>query len=137
MSESILLVAVDQGVDLKKLRALQKVGKIRLQQVRDIEVSWKNVADHGQPFTIGASIIGGPDMIAGDNVNEVRALFRKDQENDFRHVYSAHLVQADYFVTGDKTDFIVNGRRERMEGLMPGLKVRTTAEFLEEIGAET
>ena len=134
MSQTVLLVVVDQGVDLVMLNRLQKQGKIRLQQVRDIEQRFKDVLEHGQPFTIGVSTIGGPDMIADDNVSEVRNLFGKNQQNDFLHVYSAYLIHADYFLTNDKTDFITNGRREKLEALMLGLKIRTLEELIAEIG---
>jgi hypothetical protein len=132
MSQTVLLVVVDQGVDLVKLNRLQKQGKIQLQQVRDIEQRFKNVLEHGQPLTIGVSTIGGPDMIADDNVNEVRNFFDKNQQNDFLHVYSAYLIHADYFITNDKTDFIAHNKREKLEQLMPGLKIRTVDECLAE-----
>lgn len=129
-------MTVDQGVNLKKLRELQKQGEIELQQVRDIETSWKDIQDHGQPFRLDVSRLDGSDMLAGDNVYEVKNMFSKSQQNDFLHIYSAHQINADYFVTGDKDDFIANGRREKLEALMPGLKIRTTDEFLKEIGAK-
>jgi len=137
MNKTVLLVAVDQGVNLKKLREMQKLGRIELQQVGDIEQQWKDVAKHGQPFTIGTSMIGGPDMIAGDNVSKVKSMFGKNQYKDFLHIYSGHQIQADYFITGDKTDFIADGRREKLETMMPGLRIRTTNEFFEEIGDKT
>jgi|GEM_PF-6311432 len=133
MTQTVLLVAVDQGADLKKLRPLQKTGKISLRQVRDIEQSWPDIQDHGQPFRLDHSHLDGSDMLAGDNVYEVEAMFRKDQRNDFTHVYSAHQIGADYFITNNPRDFIKDGRREKLESLMPGLKIRTTEEFLEEI----
>ena len=136
MTKTVMLVAVDQGANLKKLRPLQKEGKISLQQVGGIEQSWRDIQNHGQPFRLDHSHLDGPDMLAGDNVHEVEAMFRKDQRNDFTHVYSAHQIGAAYFVTNNPRDFINNGRREKLEALMPGLKIRTTEEFLQEIGEQ-
>lgn len=136
MTQIVLLVAVDQGVNLKILRKLHRSDKIKLEQVRDIETLRADIQDHGQPFTIGISIIGGSDMLTNDVGSKVKAMFRKDQNNDYLHIYSAHQVHADYFVTEDKDDFIKNGRREELEKLMPGLKIRTTCEFMDEIGEE-
>lgn len=133
---TVLLVSVDQGVDLKKFRQLQNQGKIRLQQVRDTEQAWRDVQKHGQPFRLDHSILNGPDMLADDNVHNVESMFSKNQRNDFTHIYSAYQIKADYFVTNDKDDFINNGRREKLELLMPGLKIRTTEEFLNEIGEQ-
>jgi hypothetical protein len=136
MTQTVLLVAVDQGVNLTVLKELQKAGKIKLQQVRDIEQKFKQVLENGQPFQLDVSLLDGPDMLADNNVYDVENLFGKNQQNDFLHVYSAHQIHADYFVTNDKTDFIANGKREKLEKLMPGLKIRMLDEFLEEIGAK-
>lgn len=132
--KSVLLVAVDQGVDLAILKRLQAESKIKLQQVRDIEQRFKHVLEHGQPFQLDHSSLDGPDMLADNNVNDVQNMFSKNQQNDFLHIYSGHQIRADYFVTNDRTDFILNCRREKLEELMPGLKIRTDEEFLKEIG---
>ena len=124
MTQPSLLVAVDQGANLKKLRSLQLSGRIHLQQVRDVEQSWQDIRDHGQPFRLDRSYLNGPDMLADSNVHEVEAMFRKDQRNDFTHIYSAYLAGATYFVTNNPRDFINKERREKLEALMPNLKIR-------------
>lgn len=70
--------------------------------------------------------------MAGDNVDDVHLEFGNNNYNDFLHVYSAYLSQMDYFVTNDLDEFIKGGRRERLEALMPGLKIRTMDELLAE-----
>lgn len=136
MTKPPLSVAIDQGVNLKKLRTLQSSGRIQLQQVRDVEQSWKDIQNHGQPFRLDHSHLDGPDMLADSDVHAVEAMFRKDQRNDFTHVYSAYLTGAAYFVTNNPRDFINNGRRDELERLMPSIKIRTTDEFIKEVGEE-
>lgn len=127
--KNIPIVAIDQGASLKKLRPLQRKGLIKLQQARDIEQSWDDIKDHGQPFTIGVSSIGGSDFIAGDNIGQVRSVFNGKKE-DFLHFYSASGNSADFFITENTNDFIKDGKREKLEQLT-GIKIMTTSEFLD------
>ena len=128
-----LTVGVDQGVNLKALRSLQRDGRVRLVQAHSLEQKFKQVADQGRAFRIGMSAIGGPDGLAGDNVYAVEALLSKAGFADIEHVYASWLNKNDYFITENVDDFIRQGRRELLEQLLPGLKIRTTGEFLREI----
>jgi len=128
----VIIVAIDQGVNLKKLRPLQKEGLIELRQVRDIEQSWSDIKDQDQAFTIGVSNIGGQDFIAGDNIGEVRSIF-DGKNNDFLHYYSAAGNSVDFFITENINDFVSNNKREKLENLT-GIKIMTTKEFLAHLG---
>lgn len=129
------MVAVDQGVNLKALRRIQREGRIRLVQAHSLEQKFKHVGDQARPFRIGVSAIGGPDVITGENVYAVESAIGRGREKlpDVDHVYASWLNKNDYFVTENVDDFIRDGRRETLEASMPGLKIRTTAEFLREI----
>lgn len=129
-----MTVAVDQGADLKALRRLQRDGRIRLVQAHTLEQSFRQVVDQGRAFRIGFSTIGGPDMIAGDNVYVVEAIIGKHKQADIDHVYASWLNRNDYFVTENVDDFIRDGQRAVLEELLPGLKIRTTAELVSEVG---
>jgi hypothetical protein len=79
------------------------------------------------------STLGGPDMLAGDNVETVEAVIGREKSADVDHVYASWLNRNDYFVTENVRDFIRDGRREELEHALPGLKIRTTAELLREV----
>lgn len=127
------MVAVDQGVDLKKLRRIQRRGDVRLVQAHTLEQDFRHVADQGRPFRLGVSSLGGLDMLAADNVHLVEAVIGRDKTADVDHVYASWLNKNDYFVTENVDDFIRNGRRGALEQALPGLKIRTTAEFCREV----
>jgi hypothetical protein len=128
-----LVVAVDQGVDLKTLRRLQHDEAVRLVQAHTLEQNFRNVADQGRTFRIGESTIGGPDMIVADNIHVVEHVIGREKFADVEHVYASWLNKNDYFVTENVDDFIRNGRREALEQAMPGLKIRTTRELLQDL----
>jgi len=130
---SPLLVAVDQGVNLKRLRALQRVGRIQLVQAHTLEQNFKGVRPQGKVFRIGMSPLGGPDMIGGDNYYAVERIIGKHNLADVEHVYAAWLNKNAYFVTENVDDFIHRGKREALEAALPGLLVRTTQELIEEL----
>jgi hypothetical protein len=124
-----LIVAVDQGVNLKILHRLQREGRILLVQAHSLEQRFRHVRKQGRPFRIGRSRIGGPDRIAGNNVRVVEEVVGKQNLADVDHVYAAWLNQNDYFVTENVDDFIDGRRRERLEEALPGLKIRRTVEL--------
>jgi hypothetical protein len=134
VDELKLVVAVDQGVNLKALRRLQREGQITLVQAHTLEQRFRHVGEQGRPFRIGVSRIGGPDRIAGDNASEVERIVGKAKMPDVDHVYGSWLNKNDYFVTENVDDFIREGRREALEAALPGLRIRTTAELLAELG---
>jgi hypothetical protein len=125
-----LHVTVDQGADLKALRRLQHQGVVSLHKVHDLEQDFDSVAKQGGAFTLNRSMLDGCDMLAGEEAGEVQRIVGKGA--DCHHLLSASLNHSDVFVTGDKDDFIKDGKRERLEGLL-GLKIRTTKEFLTEL----
>jgi hypothetical protein len=128
-----LVVAVDQGVNLKVLRRIQGRGEIRLVQAHTLEQDFRQVADQGRAFRLDVSVLGGPDMISADDVHLVEAIIGREKLADIEHVYASWLNKNDYFVTENVDDFIRQGRREALEQALPGLKIRTMAEFLREL----
>ena len=128
-----IVITIDQGVNQRKLKSLIRDEKIIVKQVKDLEYQWPFTRKHGQPFRIGVSTIGGLDMIADDNFIAVKQEFpHKRQQADMIHLYSAYLAGSEYFLTNDPNDFIYEEKRLRLEALMPGLKIRTLEEFLNE-----
>ena len=130
-----LKIYVDQGVNLKKLRMFQKQGLVQLLQAESLEQQFKAVVKQGRAFTIGESIIGGSDMIAGNNVNDVRIEMGMANNKDFQHIYAAHLNRCDYFITENPQDFIANGKRQKLEDML-GVKIRRTDEFINELAEQ-
>ena len=75
-------------------------------------------------------------MLAGENVGLVEKLIGRHKLADVEHVYASWLNKNDYFVTENVDDFIREGRREALEEILPGLKIRTTDEFGQEMSAK-
>jgi hypothetical protein len=133
-SESATLkVAVDQGANLKLLRQLQRRGRIVLVQAHTLEQNFKQVQDQGKAFRLDFSTLNGPDMLAGDNLDSVRRIIGEDKDADVEHVYASWLNKNDYFVTENVRDFIRDGRRDKLEAVLPGLRIRTTDELIREL----
>ena len=131
MTKSIS-VAIDQGVDLKKLRPLQQRGVIVLHQVHDLEQSFTHVTKQGRAFTLDHSRLGGPDLLADEKYSEVLHIVGPSNINDARHVYAAYLNRDDYFITENPDQFIYQDKRTKLEALL-GVKIRRTEEFVLEI----
>jgi hypothetical protein len=129
-SHATVVVGVDQGVNLKLLRDLQRQGRIVLVQAHTLEQSFKQVRDQGRPFRLDHSVLDGPDMLVGENFNAVLRIIGTDKLADVEHVYASWLNRNDYFVTENVDDFVRYGRREKLEAVLPGLRIRTTLELI-------
>lgn len=72
-------VAVDESVDLRRLRELQRAGRITLVQARTLEQNWQrnDVAQQGKVFRLNESVLDGPDSLAGDNLSAVISRARR------------------------------------------------------------
>lgn len=132
-SSGLLVVCVDQGVNLKVLRKLQREDRVTLVQAHSLEQKFKHVGEQGRPFRWDVSRWDGPDRVAGDNVYEVERILGKASIPDIDHVYASWLNGNDYFVTENVDDFIRGGRREALEAAMPGLRIRRTDELIREL----
>jgi hypothetical protein len=132
--ERVPVVAVDQGSDLKLLRRLQHDGRVELVQAHTLEQQFRQVRGQGKAFRLDVSRLGGPDMLAGENFYEVGRLLGPGKDADVEHVYASWLNGNAYFVTENVDDFIHDGRREELEALLPGLRIRRTAELVREQG---
>jgi hypothetical protein len=128
-------VGLDQGVNLKKLKRLQRAGIVVLYQAHDLEQRFPQVAQHGRPFRIGVWGLGGLDGLADEKWQDTLRLFGAGRETDAEHVYSCYLNRIEYFLTEDGTDFITGGRREQLAALL-GVKILRTKEFLNELQGE-
>jgi hypothetical protein len=128
-----LMVAVDQGVNLKRLRELQRESRILLVQAHTLEQSFKQVSDQGKSFRLDMSTLDGPDLLVGENLQEVERIIGKGNSADIEHVYASWLNKNDYFITENVNDFIRRGRRDALENVLPGLRIRTTEELIREL----
>lgn len=133
---SLLIVAVDQAVNLKLLRSFQREGRVQLVQAHTLEQEFKAVRQQGKVFRVGISPVGGPDLIAGENYERVEEIVGRHNIADVEHVYSAWLNKCAYFVTDNPDDFINEGKREALEAALPGLLIRRTHEFINEVMRE-
>jgi hypothetical protein len=125
-------VGIDQGVDLKALRELQRRGLIELRQANELEQTWSDVVQQKKGFMLGHSRLGR-DMLAKEDVaHELGRIIGPENRRDIGHMYAAYLNKCEYFVTNDVTDFINGGRREALEALL-GIKIRRTKEFIQEV----
>jgi hypothetical protein len=125
-------VGIDQNADLKALRRLQRRDLIRLYQARELEQTFRDVVQQKKGFMLGHSRLGGPDVLAGDEVHEVEAIIGVDKRHDIAHIYACYLNRCEYFVTEDAVAFINHGRRKALESLL-GMKIRRTNEFVAEV----
>jgi hypothetical protein len=130
------VVGVDQGANLRVLRNLQRDGRIELVQAHSLEQSFEHVGQQGRPFRLDVSRLDGLDRIAGDNVHEVERILGKSNVSDIDHVYASWLNGNDYFVTENVDDFIRGGHCEALEASLPGLRIRTTAELVDDLSVE-
>jgi hypothetical protein len=131
--QATIVVGVDQGVNLKVLRGLQRQGRVVLVQAHTLEQSFRQVCDQGKPFRLDFSALNGPDMFVDDNFEEVQRVIGKDKLADVEHVYASWLSKNDYFVTENVQDFVRAGRREQLGALLPDLRIRTTQELVREL----
>jgi hypothetical protein len=123
-------IYIDQGVDQVKLRKLKKEHDLTYIQGHSLEQIFSWTEKISQPFRLDSSYLNGPDLLAGDNALEVQAVIGKGNKNDIDHLYSAYMAQdCNYFITNDKDEFIKNGKRERLEKILPGIKIVTLEEF--------
>ncbi len=130
-------VAIDQGVDFRRLRGLQEKGIIVLHQVHDLEQAfWQKfpqVVPQGRAFRLDYSSLGGPDMLADEKFEQTLRIVGQTNHSDAHHIYASYLNRNDYFITENPDDFIHDGKKEKLEALL-GVKIRRTKEFLLEIG---
>lgn len=127
-----LKLCIDQGVDLKSLRQLQRRGLIELRQANELEQTWSDVVQQKKGFMLGHSRLGVLDVLADEKVREVERIVGVENRIDVAHIYAAYLNECEYFITDNPDDFIKGGRREDLESLL-GVKIRRTTEFLEEM----
>jgi hypothetical protein len=125
-------IGIDQGVDLKALRRLQRQGLFELRQANELEQTWRDVIQQKKAFMVGHSRLGVEDVLAEEKASEVERLLGPGNRMDIAHVYGAYLNGCEYFVTEDPTDFINDGRREALQSLL-GVKIRRTREFIQEL----
>ena len=132
MTKQSIKVGIDQNVNLKKLRQLQRQGLIELHQANELEQTWSDIVQQKKGFMLGYSRLDGPDVLADETVHEVERIIGLDKRVDIAHIYACYLNDCEYFVTEDANAFIANGRREALESLL-GIKIRRTKELIQEV----
>ena len=125
-------VGIDQGVNLKVLRELQRRGLVELCQANELEQTWRDVTQQKKAFMLDNSRLVGPDVLAGKEVGEIERIVGEGKWADVAHIYAAYLNGCDYFVTENPDDFIRNDRRKALERLLQ-VRIRRTHELVEEI----
>jgi hypothetical protein len=134
-------VYIDQGINQRAVKKMAKQYGFKVIQGHRTENRISGATQISEPFTIGASLIGGIDRIADDNITDVSRVIGRGNRADISHVYPAYMEEGcDYFVTNNPRDFIRNGKKDKngtkrtkLEELMPGLKIMTLDEFQSEL----
>ncbi len=131
----------DQGVNQRRLRTLQKQYGFEIVQAHDIEqnIAIANSVPH--PFIISISTLGGGDYLADSDIDEIDGIMgttniSKKGGKDTLHIYTAYHAGCAYFITANPYDFIYNsrkdktdGKRQRLEALLKGMRIVTLDEF--------
>lgn len=140
-------IYVDQGVDQRKLKVLRNKYSLDLVQAQGLEQNINIAENVPKAFTIGLSMIGGDDYLAGDDIEQVRTIIGNSTVNDridIGHVYAAHHAGCNFFVTNNPKSFIYTSRghnksdakRQRLEVALGGLKIVTIEELEEELKSQ-
>jgi hypothetical protein len=140
-------IYIDQGVDQRKLKVLSNKYDFDMVQAQGLEQNIKIAGNVPKAFTIGLSTIGGDDYLAGNDIEQLRAIIGSNSVNDrldIGHVYAAYHAGCKYFVTNNPKSFIYTSRRDntdvkrqQLEATLGGLKIVTIAELEEDLESET
>lgn len=133
-------VYVDQGVNRKIITALRKEFGFEIVHVGHYEQSLSYAEDIPGVFMLDHSMLDGGDYLGSDDiykVEEVMAVQKKSDRFDIAHIYSAFHAGCEYFVTNNPKDFIrevrndptSTARRQKLEGVLNGLRIVTLEEF--------
>lgn len=126
----IYTVTKDISADLRKLKALEKKGVIKVYQVK-IENYTKKIKNTDlSNFVFDYSLFGegllGSEEDA-ERFEKIKAIIGKDKIGDALHLDTHLREKRDYFVTED-TDFLRH--RSSLEKEFKGLKIRNTEELV-------
>lgn len=134
-------VYADQGVNQRKLRALQKQHEFDVIQAHDIEQNIVIADKVPHVATLDVSLFDSGDYFAGDDYCEVAKIIgssnlNKEGGKDTLHLYTAYHAGCAYFITANPYDFIYNsrkdkadGKRRQLEAVLSGIKIVTLGEF--------
>ena len=122
------IITIDTGVNIKRLRKLEKQNLIKIEKVNlenkikgvETEHSTIGILDCAKlPFRLGPYEIYDKivDIIGRENFKDAMILES--------HINSSN----DYFITNNPKDFIINGKREQLEGEFMGLRILTLEEL--------
>ncbi|MBD3329169.1 N-6 DNA methylase [Candidatus Dojkabacteria bacterium] len=115
LGDEPLNIYVDQNLNLKRVNELYRKGKVVFSQAQREEQQFKNTRKVGQAFSLDVSKLDGKDMLVGA---ELKILLKILPKSDAEHLYSAYLNKVPYFVTNDKGDYIVDGKKEKLEKIL-------------------
>jgi len=120
-----------QDPDLNKLETWAAQGWLRIERASVLlkelrgekrRNKAKEIDPHPGLFTLGVSMLGGGDVLAGPDIPAtlkgilfptVRNLTKR-QENDIEHLRAHVQVGGDVFVTKNTSDFIKNGKQQQL-----------------------
>ena len=81
MTKQPIKVGIDQNVNLKKLRQLQRQGLIELHQANELEQTWSDIVQQKKGFMLGYPRLDGPDVLADETVHEVERIIGLDKRS--------------------------------------------------------
>lgn len=136
-------IYADQGVNQRKLRDLKNTYGLEIVQAQGLEQKIRIANDVPKAFTIGLSVIGGGDYLAGDDIEPVKDIIGSSTVNDridVGHIYAAYHAGCSYFVTNNPKSFIYKTRADKtstkrlqLEEALKGLRVVTISELEQEL----
>lgn len=139
-------IYVDQGVNRKELSKLASVFPLEIVHVGHYEQRLNYADTIPGVFVLNVSSLNGGDYLAGDDIIEVENVMQPQKQSDrfdIAHVYSAYHDGCHFFITNNPKDFIreirndpsSNGRREKLEGILEGMKIMTLDELSTELNS--
>lgn len=137
-------VYIDQGVDLPEISNLAALFSFEAVHVDHYEQKLKYIDPIPGTFILNISRLDGGDYLAGDDINDVEEIMQPHKPSDrfdIAHLYSAYHSGCQFFVTNNPKDFIrevrnnpaSNGKREKLENILYGMKIVTLQELESEL----
>jgi len=134
-------VYCDQGVDQKILKQLMLEYPLEVVSVNHYEEPVKLATAVPGVFMLDKSRLDSGDYLADAGIKPLEKLLNKGKPSDrydVTHLYSAYHADCKYFITNNPKDFIrevrndssSNGKREKLEEMLKGMKILELQEFI-------
>ena len=130
-SQKKLKITMDSGVDLKRLKILEKDGLVEIHDVKGENFARSVRCRESAVFILDHSTLDGEDVLT-DNSERYEKIIQIIGRGNFQDArkLDAHIREEfDYFVTNNPRDFIYNNKREKLQNSFSELKIVTIDEL--------